>query len=97
MFEIGRRYLRGEHGASDERLSLAVRLGCDQFSGGDQAFLVGQPNCLSGSYCFVSRLKPGDPDDRADHEIHLGVGCDPDRAGLPVNDFDTLHSRCLQP
>ena len=44
-----------------ERFVLAARFGGDQFSRRNQAFLVGQPDRLSGSYGFIRALSPATP------------------------------------
>ncbi|MCB2074282.1 MAG: phenylalanine--tRNA ligase subunit beta [Novosphingobium sp.] len=49
LFEVGRRYLRGEGGASDERLSLAVVLAGEKIARGwDQRAFGGKPVAFDG-------------------------------------------------
>ncbi len=79
-----------------QRLALAACLGGDQFSGRNQAFLVGQPDRLPGLYRFVRGFEAGDTHDRADHKINFRMSRHPDSSGLAVNDFNALHSRRLQ-
>ena len=71
-----------------QRFALAASLGGDQFSGRNQAFLVGQADGLSGPDRFVSGFEAGDADDGADHEVGLGVGGDLHGSGGSVGHFD---------
>src|SRR5579863_87892 len=71
-----------------QRLALLTRLGSDQLSGGDQAFLVGEANNLAGANRLVSGLEPGDSDDGADHKIDLGMSRDSDGARGTVDYFN---------
>ena len=57
-----------------QRLALAPRLGGNQFAGGHQAFLVGQPDLLARLHRLVGGFQPGHADNCADHEIDLRVG-----------------------
>src|SRR5215831_1209013 len=57
-------------------LVLAAGFGSDQFSGGNKAFLIRQTHGLAGADSFVSRLKTGNPYDRAHHEVGFRMRCD---------------------
>src|ERR1700690_161328 len=72
--------------------SLPPRLGCDEFAGHHQAFLVGQPHGLPGFDRLVGSFKAGDADDGADDEIDLGMGGDADGTSRTVEDFNLRSS-----
>ena len=62
--------------------------GGDQFSGGDQAFFVGQSQGLSRADGFVRGLESGDTYDGADDEIDFRMCRHPYRSRRAVDDFD---------
>ena len=73
-------------------LALTASLGGDQFSGGNQAFFVGQANRFASAYGFVGGFESGHADDRADYEIYVRMSRDSHGSRCSVNDFDFVCS-----
>jgi hypothetical protein len=69
-------------------LALLAGLGRDQFTGGYQAFFVGEADGHAGSYGFVGGFESGDADDRTDDEIDVRVRCNTEVSGRAMDDFD---------
>ena len=72
----------------EQRFALAARLGGDQFSRGDQAFLVSKSNDFAGTNRFVSCFQAGNAYNRADHEVCVGMSCNANRSGGTVRYFN---------
>ncbi len=73
----------------EKRLALAAGFGGDEFSGGDQAFFVGQADGFAGPDGFVGGFESGDADDGADYEIGVGMSGDADGADGAGDNFAT--------
>ena len=71
---------------------MPARLSGNQLSGGDQAFLVGYPDSLSGFDGFVSGFESRDADDGADHEIEILMRCDMHEARRAENHVNVVDS-----
>ena len=79
-----------------KRLALSASFRRDQFTGGDQAFLVRKTERLPCARSLVGRLKSGHADNGADHEINFGMGGDGDRAGRSIDHFDLAEASLLE-
>jgi len=65
-----------------------ARFRSDQFSGGNQTFLVRQAESLARANRFISCFQPSNANDRAHHKIHFGMSRDPNRSSRAVNHLD---------
>ena len=70
-----------------------ARRRCQNLSGRDHAFLVGQSDGLAGEDCRMRSLKPRDPDNRRDDEVSFGIRGAGYRPVLPTR----LQFRSLPP
>ena len=59
--------------------------------------LLASPTVLPDLHRLVGGFESGHADDRADHEIHIGMSGHPHRSGWAMHDFNILHSCSLQP
>ena len=66
-------------------------------AGRHQAFFIRQANGFAGLHRFVGGLQAGDPDNGADHKIHLRMGRGGNRASLPPDHLHILYSGLAQP
>src|SRR5215471_9522477 len=79
-----------------QRLTLAASFGGDQFTRGDHAFFIREPDSLACLHGFVGGLEASHTHDRADHEVRVRMDGNPNVAGRSMNYFDSSEPTCYQ-
>src|SRR5436305_15335732 len=63
-----------------QRLALPASLAGNQLSSRHQTFFVSKPNRLPRPHSLVCSFQPSYANDRANHEVGIGMSCNFDRA-----------------
>ena len=81
----------------EERFALPTSFAGDEFSCGNQTFLICQAYALTRPHSFIRSFEARDPDNCAHYKIHFRMRGYLDISGRTVSHFDVTDANGLQP